>query len=186
MTDKNEQSYDTAAILQEMRDAYWESIEQGESAQSVEYRDYVVFHLGGERFGIPTTCSREVLRLPRLVQVPRLPEHIRGIVNLRGQIVAVTDLRPLLGLAQRELPQRVQLVVVEAAGLQTALLTEGVEGIHAIAVDTIEPVTEGLAGFPRDAAEGHVATEKGLLVLLDLEHILRRGEYVIDQKGNDL
>lgn len=185
MIERNGKDYDTGAILQEMRDAYWESIEQGEVSANVASRDYVVFRLGGERFGIPTVCTREVLRVPRLVQVPRLPAHIRGIVNLRGQIVAVTDLRPLLGLPPGDLPQRAQLVVVEAAGLQTALVTEGVEGICAIPVDSIEAVTEGLAGFPRDVAEGHVAGEQGLLVLLDLEHILNRNEFVIDQKGSE-
>ena len=59
-------------------------------------------------------------------------------------------------------------------------LTEGVEGIRAIAEASIEPVTEGLAGFPRDVATGHVATDEGLLVLLDLEQILSRSEFVIE------
>ena len=181
MDDAKAKSYDIKAILQEMRDAYWESIEKGVAEEGhAACSDYVVFHLGGERFGIPTVCTREVLRVPRLIPVPRLPAQIRGIINLRGQIVAVTDLRPLLGLATGAIPARSQLVVVEAAGLQTALLTEGVEGIRAIAEASIEPVTEGLAGFPRDVATGHVATDEGLLVLLDLEQILSRSEFVIE------
>jgi len=183
MAIQERRSYDTKAILEEMRAAYWEGIEQAEQATAVETRDYVVFRLGGERFGIPTGYAREVLRLPRLVRVPRLPAHICGIVNLRGQIHAVTDLRPLLGLPAKEVAPRSQLIVVEAAGVMTALVTDGVEGMRAIAVAEIEPVTEGLAGFPRDAAEGHVVTDQGLLVLLRLEHILGRTEFTINQKG---
>jgi purine-binding chemotaxis protein CheW len=64
----------------------------------------------------------------------------------------------------------------------TALLAERVEGIQSIAVDSIEPFTEGLAGFPREAVTGQTVGEEGLLVLLDLEHILSRPEFVIDQK----
>jgi purine-binding chemotaxis protein CheW len=117
------------------------------------------------------------------VRVPRVAGHIRGVINLRGQIVAVTDLRPLLGLAGEDTPANGQLIVVEAAGLVTALLTERVEGIRTLALASIEPVTEGLSGFPRDAAEGQVVGEDGLLVLLDLANILARPEFVIDQKG---
>jgi len=142
-----------------------------------------VFHLSGERFALASTAAREVLRLPRLVRIPRVAGHIRGVINLRGQIVAVTDLRPLLGLSGEAVPERGQLIVVEAAGLTTALLTEGVEGIRPIPLSAIEPVTEGLSGFPREAAEGQVVGEDGLLLLLDLEHILSRPEFVVDQKG---
>jgi len=183
MANQDQRSYDIQAILQEMRDEYWRSLEETEQTSTSEIREFVIFRLGNERYGIATGSAREVLRLPRLVPVPRLPAQIRGIINLRGLILAVTDLRPLLGLQSGELPARPQLIVAEAAGLTTALLTEGVEGIRSIAVDTIEPITEGLAGFPREAALGHVATDQGLLILLDLEHILARDEFIIDQKG---
>lgn len=169
-------------ILREMQEEYWRGIEEGTESVTAETREYVVFRLGGERFGLPSAACREVLRLPRLVRVPRVGGHIPGVINLRGQIVAVTDLRPLLGLPAGELPARGQLVVVEAAGLLTALLAEKVEGIRAIPVEGIEALTEGLAGFPRDAVEGQVAEEDGLLVLLDLTRILSRPEFVVNHK----
>lgn len=180
---KERQSYEIERVLQEMRDEYWRGIEEGGETVAAETRDYVAFRLGGERFALPSSVAREVLRMPRLVKVPRVAGHIRGVINLRGQIVAVTDLRPLLGLPGGDIPGGAQLVVVEAAGLVTALLTERVEGIRSIAVAAIEPVTEGLSGFPRDAAQGQIVGEDGLLVLLDLDNILSRPEFVIDQKG---
>jgi purine-binding chemotaxis protein CheW len=170
-------------ILREMQEEYWRGIEEGTESVAAETRDYVVFCLGGERFGLPSTVCREILRIPRLVRVPRVGEHILGVINLRGQIVAVTDLRSLLGLSGREVPAKGQLVVVEAAGLLTALLAEKVEGIQAIPLEAIEPLTEGLAGFPRDAAEGQVADKGGLLVLLDPTRILSRPEFVVNQKA---
>jgi purine-binding chemotaxis protein CheW len=177
------QSYEIRRVLQEMREEYWRGIEEAEDAVAAETRDYVVIRLGDERFGLPTRVAREVLRSPRLVRVPRVAEHIKGVINLRGQIVAVTDLRPLLGLPGRDLPAGGRLVVVEAAGVTTALLAEKVEGIRGIAADTIEPFTEGLGAFPREAMAGQVAGEEGLLMLLDMDHILSRPEFVIDQKG---
>ncbi len=170
-------------ILREMQEEYWRGIEEGTDSVAAETRDYVVFCLGGERFGIPSTVCREILRIPRLVRVPRVGEHLLGVINLRGQIVAVTELRPLLGLPGRDVPAKSQLVVVEAAGLLTALLAEKVEGIRAIPVEAIEPLTEGLAGFPRDAVEGQVAEEGALLVLLDLTRILSRPEFIVNHKA---
>lgn len=179
---KEQQSYEIQRVLREMREEYWKGIEEAEEATAAETRDYVVIRLGGERFGLPASVAREVLRVPRLVRVPRVVAHIQGVINLRGQVVAVTDLRPLLGLPVQELPADGRLVVVEAAGLLTALVAEKVEGIRGIAADAIEPVTEGLEGFPREAAAGQVSGDEGLLVLLDMEQILSRPEFVIDQK----
>jgi len=169
--------------LQEMRDEYWQSIENEEENISVETRDFVVVELSGERFGFPSSVAREVLKIPRLVRVPRVAEHILGVINLRGQVVAVTDLRPLLGLAGRETSPSGRLVVVEAAGVTSALLVEKVVGISVVAVDNIEPLTEGLSGFSRDAADGQVETEEGLLVLLNMEQIFSRPEFLINQKN---
>jgi purine-binding chemotaxis protein CheW len=180
---KQGEGYEIARILQEMRDEYWRGIEEGGEAEVAETRDYVLFRLGGERFGVPSAAAREVLRVPRLVRVPRVPPQIRGVINLRGEIVAVTDLRPLLGLPGEEVPAGGQLVVVQAAGLTTALLTEGVEGLRSLPLAAIEPLTEGLAGFPREVAVGQVVDDGGLLLLLDLEQILARAEFVIDQGG---
>lgn len=179
---KERQSYEIERVLHEMREEYWRGIEEAEEAAAAETRDYVVIRLGGERFGLSAEAAREVLRVPRMVRVPRVAAHIQGVINLRGQVVAVTDLRPLFGLSAGDLPAGGRLVVVEAAGLVTALVAEGVEGIRGIAADAVESVTEGLDGFPREAVAGQVSGEEGLLVLLDLENILSRPEFIIDQK----
>jgi len=180
---QKQQNYEITRILEEMRNEYWRSIEESDESSASATRDYVVFRLGSERYAVPSTLSREVLRLPKMIRVPRVAGHIRGVINLRGQIVAVTDLRPLLGLGGEDSSSTGQLIVVEAAGLLTALLTDRVEGIHTLDLATIEPVTEGLVGFPKDAAGGQVADENGLLILLDLENILARPEFTVDQKG---
>jgi purine-binding chemotaxis protein CheW len=182
---KRQQTNQIQDVLKEMREEYWRGIEEAEEADLSETRDYVVIRLGGERYGLSASAIREVLRAPRLVRVPRVAAHIRGVINLRGELVAVTDLRPLLGLSGDDLPAGGRLVVVQASGLLTALLAEEVEGIRGIATDSIEPCTEGLTGFPREAVAGKMFDEKGLLILLDVEHVLSRPEFLIDQKENN-
>jgi len=175
--------YDFKKILQEMRDDYWRSLETVDEEVSGELREYVVVRLGDQRFALPAADCREVLRPPRIVRVPRAGAHIRGIINLRGEIVAVTDLRPLLGMPEGELPERPQLVVAAAAGLATALLVDQVEDLVTISSETVEPVAAGLTGLQQDVIAGQLTAPDGVLLFLDLKRTLARPELVIDQKA---
>lgn len=166
-----EQKNDSGKVQGEMRAEYWRGLHAaGEMAANTAH--YLVFRLAGERFGLPTVVMREVQRLPKLRRVPRVPEAILGVINLRGQIVAVTDLRPLLGLTGRQIPPFPRILVVEQAGLTTALLAEQVEDIRRLPAAALVPLAAGRPGFPRKAALGQIADESGLLILLNLPHIL--------------
>lgn len=186
MSQKVMKSYDIAHTLQDMRDEYWRGIEEAAVASEERSEEYLIFHLRNERFAVPTRIAREVLRIPRLVKVPRLGAQILGIINLRGQIVAVTDLRPLLGLSGGEIATSGQLVVAEAAGISTALMVDRVEGISSFPLVDIEPLTEGLSGFPRDTVSGQIHQGQTLILVLNMENILSRGEFLIDQKGGEV
>lgn len=174
------EQYDIRGILDEMRDEYRRAVEVGEDETAVATRDYVVFALGRELYGIESRFAREVLRLPRSVPVPRLPEHFVGIFNLRGQIHALTDLRPLLGLPRQDFSSRPQVIVVEAAGLTTALCTDKVKGITAIAPEAIEAVEGELPGLGREVVSGRVAQGETSLLILDVERLLDRPELVVE------
>ncbi|MBE0504107.1 MAG: chemotaxis protein CheW [Desulfuromonadales bacterium] len=172
--------YDIRGILEEMRDDYRRTVEVDEDESITATCDYVIFALGNELYGIESRFSREVLRLPRFVPVPRLPEHFVGLFNLRGQIHAITDLRPLLDLPRQIVALRTQVIVVEAAGLSTALCTDGVKGIAAIPLDSIEPLQTDLSGFAREVLSGRAPYGAGTLLLLDLEKLLDRPELTVE------
>ncbi len=174
---------DIKATLERMRAEYWQALGESRDETSDARRDVLVVRLGGEWFGIACGSAREVLRLPRLVRVPRVEAHIAGIVNLRGQVLAVTDLRPLLGLPQAECGKSGRLVVVEAAGMTTALLAEEVLAIRTLDPASIEPVSGALGRLPAEVLTGQVPQPEGLLVLLDCAKILQRPELVVDHEG---
>lgn len=178
-------AYDIATILAEMRQEYWESLETVPEEDETEYDDYVVFLLGDERFALPTGVTREVLRLPRLVRLPHVSEEILGIINLRGQILAVSDLRPLFQLPRDEESHSGRLIVVASGELLTALYCDRVEGIESHPRTAIENVTEGLANFPRETLRGQIMSERGLLLLVDIEQVLARDTYFVDHKGEE-
>lgn len=177
------QTYDIPKILEQMRADYWRSLETAEQAERLEQTDYMVVAFGALRFGLPAAACREVLKLPRIVKVPRLPAHLPGIINLRGEIVAVTDLRPLLQLAAGAPTGGFRLVVVAAGAMKTALLVERVEGLCAVADHRVEALAEGVDHEARDLFRGKVEDAAGQLLLLDAVRLLARPDLVIDQKG---
>lgn len=176
------QNYDIPKILEQMRADYWHSLEAVEQDGAVAQTDYMVVGFGPQRFGLPATVCREVLRVPRIVKIPRLPRHLPGIINLRGEIVAVTDLRPLLELPAGEAGTSCRLVVVTEGSLKTALLVERVEGLCAVADSAVKPLAEGVAHAAADLFRGKVEGAAGMLMLLDTGRLLARPDLVVDQK----
>ena len=180
-----DQSYDIQRALQEMRADYWRNLEVSEEETSTGGEDYLVILLGSRRCGLRASLCSEVLKLPRMVRVPRLPDYIRGIFNLRGEIVAITDLCPLLGSGTQDNIDGSRLVVVSHGAIKTALLVQSVEGLMRVDPAHIEPLTDGVAAGMRDLFKGKLVDADEPLMLLDLESILARPELLIDQKSQN-
>ena len=179
---QDNQNYEIDQILQEMRTDYWRNLEAVEEDGGGVKSEYLIMRWGNNRYGLPAGSCREVLKLPRLVRVPRLPEHLRGIFNLRGEIVAVTDICPLLGQGAQTIHESFRLVVVEAGTIKTAILVEVVEGLTGISEEQIEPLAEGVGAGARDLLSGKVVQGEEALVLLSLDKLLERPELIVDQK----
>ena len=179
---RENQGYEIEQILQEMRADYWRNLEAVTENATGSVCEYLIVRCGSKRYGLPAASCREVLKLPRLVRVPRLPDHLRGIFNLRGEIVAVTDPCPMLGQAAQVLHDHFRLVVVEEKAFKTALLVEVVEGLIAINSEQVEPLASGAGSGARDLISGKVVQGEEVLVLLDSSRLLERPELVVDQK----
>ena len=179
------QNYDILATLQEMRNDYWRNLEDSERDQSLVGSEYLVVQLGSRRCALPAELCSEVLKLPRLVRVPRLPAHFRGIFNLRGEILAVTDLSILFDQARQETTPACRLVVVAHDSIKTALLVTRVEGLQRIETERIEPLADGVAARWRDLFAGKQVEEEASLMVIDLKSVLSRPELLVDQKSLD-
>lgn len=176
------ENYDIPRILEEMRADYWRNLETAEQGELSEQTDYMVVSFGTLRFGLPAAACREVLKLPRIVKVPRLPAHLPGIINLRGELVAVTDLRPLLQLPADEPTASFRLVVIADGAMRTALLVERVDGLRTISDQVVANLAEGAAHAMADLFRGKVEEADDMLMLLDVRRLLKRPELTIDQK----
>lgn len=119
----------------------------------------LVFDLGGERYGVDVMLVRGLRDLPHITPVPGSPHFYRGVVNLRGQIVTVMDLRPFFDMATGEETPPAELVVVKSGRLEIALLAHHIHGVQSIPQDTV-------------ASTGEIRYTRGVtadrLVLLDI------------------
>jgi purine-binding chemotaxis protein CheW len=113
----------------------------------------------------------EVGRPPSVTRVPGLPAWLAGVANWRGRVLAVVDLRPLLGAPQLPLGRTGRLVVCTLAGVTIGLVTEEVEGVVTVDRDSIEQPLVTLGGQAATLVAGQVAHARGPIALLELDAV---------------
>src|SRR5215210_4334353 len=86
---------------------------------------YLAFHLGAEEFGIPVLAVREIMGMQDITAVPQTPVHVRGVLNLRGRVIPVVDLRLKFGLDAIEYGQRTSIIVVKVGELLMGVIVDG-------------------------------------------------------------
>jgi purine-binding chemotaxis protein CheW len=149
---------------------------------------YLSFELGTETFGVPVELVQEVLEHTRVTRVPRCPDYLLGIINLRGSIVAVMDLRRRLGIEEREITVTTRFVVlnltIEEQPTQVAVMADTVDEVVDIAADDIDPApTAGGDGAANAANLVGVAKLRDRMVLLLDAECLLTGEVLAETFG---
>lgn len=178
----SEERYDIQKILQDMRAEYWQSLEEEIVEETDSSDEMLLFHAGPQRFALGARHCREILKVPKIIRVPRLPNHFRGIINLRGEILAVTDLCPLFDFPVAEPGATARLVVVENAGRKTALLATSVDGLEPVAAETIEEVARGVGENKREFLSGKIVLPEGIMLVLNVGGLLGSSTMNVSQK----
>ena len=133
---------------------------------------YLGFYLGKEVYGLPLRELREVARLGRIRTVPGTPPSVAGLVNLRGKIICVLDVKTILGLPYPASSAPRFLIVLEGAAEPLGLVVDSISDIYSIEPSQIEAP---LATWPQERAQffmGTVRVQSGLMGLLDLERLV--------------
>lgn len=134
----------------------------------------VIFRLRDEEFGADITSVLEISRLLDITHIPEAPGFVEGVINLRGQVIAVVDLARQFGLGeQKELPKTARIVVIEVGGETVGLIVDEVPEVLRIAEADIEPAPEIIqTGVKRDYIKGVGKLGERLIILLDLNRVL--------------
>jgi purine-binding chemotaxis protein CheW len=127
------------------------------------------FFLEGNFFGVPVQQVQEVIRYQEMTRVPLVPQVIRGLINLRGQIVTAIDLRRRLGMSERPADQLPVNVVVRTDDGALSLLVDEIGDVIEVDEKTFEEVPETLKGVAREMIRGVHRLPHRLLLMLDTE-----------------
>lgn len=139
---------------------------------------YLSLSLDREAYALPVGCVREIIRFQAITPVPQSPAHIKGVINLRGRVVPVVDLRTQFGLPA-EITARTCIVVVHPVATRCAnalgLIVDNVDEVLTVSAADIEPIPEfGLAVDTR-YLRGLAKSREGVRILLEIEQILAPG-----------
>ena len=137
---------------------------------------YMTFKLASEQYGLQILKVRELIGLMEITRVPNTPHAIRGVINLRGKVIPVLDLRLAFGMEGVEATSQTVIIVVQLAkgngdGTMGILVDEVLEG-RAVAADAIEPPPEFCAQQSVDDILGVGKTDKRVIFLLDIDRVL--------------
>lgn len=143
---------------------------------------YLTFRLGEEEFGVEILKVREIIGLMGITVVPRTPPFIRGVINLRGKIIPVVDLRLKFGMSATEDTELTCIIVVDMSvddqNIQMGILVDSVSEVLDIAAASIEPTPAFGAGVNTDFILGMARIENGVKILLHIEDVLNASEMI--------
>ncbi len=132
----------------------------------------VIFQLGREEFAVEVTQVREIIRMQDITKMPNAPPFVEGIINLRGQIIAVIDLAGRMNMERSETDAETRIIVVEVGDIKVGMIVDSVSEVMRISTDDIEPSPALAADVEAVYIKGVVKLENRLLILLDLARVL--------------
>ena len=144
-----------------------------EEKKAVEATEHLVsFFLSDEEYAIDVRLVQEIIRVSEITQVPRAPEFIKGVINLRGRIIPVIDLKRKLGLGEVEIARQTRVVVVRLRERLIGMLVDGASQVLKVPVSTIEAAPEEVVEIDANYIRGVAKLAERLIILVDLHKIL--------------
>ena len=137
----------------------------------------VVFDLTDEGYGVDISAVREIICLQEITQVPRTPEFVEGVINLRGKVIPVIDLRKRFGLTVEDESQDNRIVVVDIGGQDIGVIVDAVAEVLRIPANSVEPPASVITTADSDYLLGIAKLDSRLIILLDLRKVLSEDEH---------
>lgn len=134
----------------------------------------VVFRLGDEVFGANVHQVREIIKIREFTKIPNAPSYVRGVINLRGQITTILDLRRLLGMSSEEIGSDARIIILDSRETAVGVIVDVVLGVMRMAQKDIEPPPKIADTSAMEFINGVAKNEKNLIILLDLEKLLEK------------
>lgn len=137
-----------------------------------ELLQLVTFSIGEEEFGVDILKVQEIIRTMEITKVPRAPEFVEGVINLRGKVIPIIDLRRRFGLSSKAYDNHTRIIVIEINSMIVGFVVDSVSEVLRIPVSTVEPPPPVVAGLESDYISAVGKLQDRLLILLDLDKLL--------------
>jgi purine-binding chemotaxis protein CheW len=153
-------------------------------------QQYVTFNLDNELFGFEVTRTREILNLAPITKVPQSPEYLLGVINLRGQVVPVIDMRLKLGLPAGDETEETCIIVVEVQidgeVIVVGALADAVREVQDIRADQVEPPPKLGTRLKTEFITGMGKVDEQFMILLNLDCIFNSEELAFAQEAGNV
>lgn len=150
-----------------------EPIEEMEDAQ---YGRFLTFSLGGEEFGIETKYVKEIIGMQPITQLPETPDYIKGVINLRGKIIPLIDLKVKFKKDRAGYTDRTCVIVTELCEISAGLIVDSVSEVESIMAEDISPPPDYRTGIQSKYIRGIDKAGDAIKLLLDCETLILENE----------
>lgn len=137
---------------------------------------FLTFFLADEEYGIEILKVQEIIGLLPITRVPRTPPFIRGVINLRGKVISVVDLRLKFGMEEKEATSETCIIVVQAVGMEMGIMVDKVSEVLAIATSEIDDAPSFGTTVNTDYILGIGKAQGKVKLLLDIDKVLSKQE----------
>ena len=145
---------------------------QTQKKQDDELIQLVTFSIGEEEFGVDILKVQEIIRTMEITKVPRAQDFVEGVINLRGKVIPIIDLRRRFGLHSKEYDKHTRIIVIEISNMIVGFVVDSVSEVLRIPSSTVEPPPPVVAGMDSEYIRGVGKLQDRLLILLDLDKLL--------------
>jgi purine-binding chemotaxis protein CheW len=146
------------------------------NSPEIHAEKYIIFKLGKLKFAIPLLQIKEVTALTPPTPIPFTPKYFRGIINLRGQVLSIIDLRSRFNFEATDKNQETAIIIVDLPEISLGIVVDGVDSVNNILSDQIQSPPSTDKSWNRDFVKGVIQQEDGLILLLEIEKLLNDRE----------
>lgn len=150
-----------------------------QTAEDTQHGRFLTFTLEENVYGISIKYVTEIIGMQTVTTVPETPDFLKGIINLRGKVIPLIDVRLKFGKQEIEYNERTCVIVVEVDNLSVGLIVDMVDDVLTINDDKIAPPPVGTGGYDNKYIEGIGQTDDQVILLLDAERILKSDEIIL-------
>ena len=138
----------------------------------------IVFAIGDEEYGVEVSQVKTIERMAPLTRVPKTPRFVKGVMNLRGVVVPVIDLRKRFDIEEREYDEETRIIIVSVNDMEVGLIVDSANDVIEIQENQIEDPPEVVGGIKAKYLRGVAKLNERLLVMLNLEEVLNKDEII--------